>query len=122
MTARLISSYFLGDKVKVDRLPPGSLKCRLSGISTLLLHKRGTFLNEAGVLESYRVADRFWWVRGSATRIYPNAGPGSYDDCLGTQEIFDLIDQGHEIHVMDGPFKTRDDAHYALDLAWESPE
>lgn len=121
MVARLISSYFIGSNVKIDTLPIGSLKCRLSGISTLLLHKRGTFLNEAGVLESYRVADKFWWVRGLATRIYPNAGPGTYDDCLCTQEIFDLIEQGHEIQVMDGPFMTHDDAHYALDLAWESP-
>lgn len=66
-------------------------------------------------------AGKFWWVRGSVARINPAAGPGTADDVQTTEDLFAAIERGHPAIVMDGPFDTKDDGHYALDVAWESP-
>jgi hypothetical protein len=53
---------------------------------------------------------------------FENPIPGSSDDVWSTEDLFDANLQGFPAQIMVGPFDTRDDAHYALDVAWKSPQ
>lgn len=122
MYTTVFGCYFVADARGALGLPVGTHHCFLASSSESRIRSMGRHLDGLGRIEAYLLRDKFWWVRGSVHRIYPNAGPGSYDDTQSTEELFDAIRQGFPARVMDGPFDTREDAHYALDVAWESPE
>lgn len=122
MNNPLFGNYFVtGLRGKLG-LPVRALACELSSISVIRMEALGYFFDECGRIEAFRLGGKFWWTRGEARQVYPEASWGSYDNARSTQEIFDDIAAGFDVCVMGGPFDTRDAAHYALDLAWESPE
>lgn len=45
-----------------------------------------------------------------------------YDDAYPSEKLLAALDEGKTISVHSGPFETAEDAHYAIDLRWESPE
>lgn len=45
-----------------------------------------------------------------------------YDNGYKSETLLAALDAGKTVKVYGGPFDTADDAHYALDLRWESPE
>lgn len=45
-----------------------------------------------------------------------------YDDSYTSEALLAALDAGKTVKVHSGPFDTENDAHYALDLRWESPE
>lgn len=45
-----------------------------------------------------------------------------YDNGYTSEDLLAALDAGKCVTVYSGPFDTADDAHYALDLRWESPE
>lgn len=49
----------------------------------------------------------------------PYAG---YDNGYTSEDLLAALDAGKCVTVYSGPFETADEAHYALDLRWESPE
>ncbi len=44
-----------------------------------------------------------------------------YDDAYSSEALLDALKSGATITVYNGPFTTADDAHYALDVRWETP-
>jgi len=46
----------------------------------------------------------------------------SYDDGYTSEDLLTALGAGRAITVYGGPFNTKDDAHYALDVRWEVPE
>jgi len=99
----------------------GYLKCSLSAAALARLAQAGCVADVEGLIAATPFAGKFWWVRGSIARLYPDAGPGTADDVQTTEDLFAAIARGYPAIVMDGPFDTKDDGHYALDVAWESP-
>lgn len=75
-----------------------------------------------GAVPAEWLAGRYWWTRRDLRMKFPSATNGSYDGTQTTEEIFATVRDGYWVRVMDGPFDTEDDAGYALDVAWESPE
>lgn len=45
-----------------------------------------------------------------------------YDDGYTSEVLLAALADGRAVTVHSGPFDTKDDAHYALDVRWESPE
>lgn len=45
-----------------------------------------------------------------------------YDNGYTSEALLAALDAGGTVRVYSGPFDTADDAHYALDVRWESPE
>lgn len=122
MNNPLFGNYMVTSPRGRMALPIRALACELSSISVIRMRRLGYLFDACGRIEAYLLGGKYWWARGETRQVYPNAGPGSYDSPRSTQEIFDDIASGFDVCVMDGPFETRGEAHYALDLAWESPE
>jgi hypothetical protein len=64
---------------------------------------------------------KFWWTR-IIDRLSPGAQKGWREDVQSTDEVFVAIAGGAEVWVRGGPYDTREDGHYELDVAWESFE
>lgn len=122
MNNPLFGNYMISSPQGRLALPIQALACELSSISIIRLRRLGYFFDACGRIEAYLLGGKYWWTRGEARQMYPEASWGSYDNARSTQEIFEDIAAGFGVCVMDGPFETRDEAHYALDVAWESPE
>ena len=45
-----------------------------------------------------------------------------HDDGYTSEDLLAALDAGKTVKVYSGPFDTVDDAHYAIDVRWESPE
>lgn len=45
-----------------------------------------------------------------------------YDDGYTSEDLLTALDAGKTVKAHSGPFDTAEDAHYALDVRWESPE
>ena len=80
-------------------------------------------------LESF--LGRFWWVetppskfRLSKFQFPPTAADfvSHEHTVLLTEELLTMLATGKSAFICDGPFDSRDSAHYALDVAWEAPE
>lgn len=69
---------------------------------------------------------KFWDARISNRSLLatpePNNPTSAYDDAYTSETLLAALKDGKVITVFSGPFNTADDAHYALDLRWESPE
>ena len=62
------------------------------------------------------VAGRFW-------RGHYELGPHSGQQVVvSTEEVAGLLDQGHAVAVIGGPYDTRQEAAYLADVAWEDPD
>lgn len=118
----LCECFFTKDHSDAVFVLLGYLRCPLSPPALARLANAGRSPNAEGPIAATPFAGKFWWVRGSVARIYPGAGPGTADDVQTTEDLFAAIACGHPVIVMDGPFDTKDDGHYALDAAWESPD
>lgn len=122
----LANCYFADTRRGREPAPPGAgaRVCECPGLGGVWLRKSDLRFEDTGLVPASTLRGRFWWTRGGLDRKYPDAAPtkGTYDDVLSTEEIFATIAAGFEVWVMDGPFGSREDAHYALDVAWESPD
>lgn len=125
-TASLTNCYFAdARRGRAHESPgPGAFVCECPGLGGAHLRPSELHFDGAGLAAASALRGRFWWTRGDIDRKYPDAAPsrGTYDEVLSTEEIFAAIAGGFEVWVMDGPFGSREDAHYALDVAWESPD
>jgi len=117
----LTGCFFTTDRSDSAFTDRGPLQCPLSAGAQGRLARSGWSPDDAGMVPAAPLAGKFWWVRGSIARVYPGAVPGTSDDVQTTEDLFAAIARGYPAIVMDGPFDTKDDGHYALDVAWESP-
>lgn len=118
-TFDLTGCFFTTDRSDSAFLDREPLRCPLSFSARQRLMRLGW--PTASDIPAAGLAGKFWWVRGSIARVYQHAGPGTADDVQTTEALFAAIAAGHPAIVMNGPFETKDDGHYALDVAWESP-
>jgi hypothetical protein len=102
----------------------GALICEYPGLSGVYLRPSDLRFEDTGLVPASALRGCFWWTRGGLDKKYPDAAPtkGTYDGVLSAEEICAAIAAGFEVWVMDGPFGSREDAHYVLDVAWESPD
>jgi len=69
---------------------------------------------------------RFWDARILRVDTKPsdNGRPhvSGEDNGYTSEALIAALEQGDSIQVFSGPFKSQDDAHYALDVRWEVPD
>lgn len=107
-----------------DRRPKslGAHVCECVAFSEIWLLPNGLIAEYGGLIPAAVLRGRYWWTRSGLNRMYSCATTGSHDFIDSTEEIFAAIEEGFEVSVIRGPFNSREDAHYALDVAWEAPD
>jgi hypothetical protein len=76
-------------------------------------HHRKLLIHAIVVASDRTLANGFWYVHYDAKLQDPN--------CLvmTTAQILILLEQGHTVQVISGPFKTEKEALYDMELRWE---
>jgi hypothetical protein len=89
----------------------------------------------SGILPLSGFANRYWYIAapGRAFLGWPFDQPEIDDKTLdseivtchyaaSTEEIEYILRRGFSVDAIDGPFDTREEAAYSLDLFWEAPD
>jgi hypothetical protein len=94
-------------------------------------HVARIYPGEPQVYPSDMFAGKFWFIGLSVAAMdYPPFQPAGSPtpqaemkagthQTASTEEIGTILEQGFPVGVISGPFDTRDQAHYSLDLFWE---
>ena len=134
-------SESLNTACNVDAAEVGELSEYGAGYVTLFMTSAGLaeigFEVVDGPFEAWANADiarvilkgnrgKYWDARISNRPLLPvikGAEPyAGHDDAYTSEDLLAALDAGKTIKVLGGPFDTADEAHYALDVRWESPE
>jgi hypothetical protein len=88
----------------------------------------------SGTLPLSEFADKYWYIAapGRAFLKWPFDKLTADDETLdsdiltyhyaaSTEEVEHILKRGFSVDVLDGPFATRQEAAYSLDLFWEAP-
>jgi len=67
---------------------------------------------------------KYWWCRVdvAVSRPHIEPGNGTTDEVASTEEIAYVLRSHYYVKVMAGPFDSREEGRYALDLKWEAPK
>lgn len=89
----------------------------------------------SGVLPLSEFANRYWYISASGRAFlqWPFDQIAIHDGTLdseiltyhyaaSTEEIEYILRRGFSVDAIDGPFGTREEAAYSLDLFWEAPD
>lgn len=82
---------------------------------------------DADLMERLRMYPGWYWDACVSNRpLLPtpekNGYFSGYDDAYSSEALLLALEAGSTVSIYSGPFNTKDDAHYALDIRWEVPE
>ena len=89
--------------------------------------------NEYILIPISKLAKRYWiisaigiafinWPFKDAPRYSSISNNELYGFAASTKEMEYILNNGHQVNIASGPYETRDDADYRLDLYWDSPK